>query len=153
MDILTRSLVHESLEAESKKEAIESLAGVLYSEERILSIEDFVKNVMDREAEYTTGFGDGIAIPHGKSNTILTPTLSVARLRNPVDWDAMDGKPVSLIFLLAVPEAEAGTSYLKVLATLAESLMDDDTRGTLLSLDRREDLYQYVKSLLGGSKK
>lgn len=153
MEILTRNLVHISLDAKNKKEAIESLSRVLHSEERIESIEDFVKNVLDREAEYTTGFGDGIAIPHGKSNTVLTPTISVARCKVPVDWDAMDGQPVSLIFLLAVPEAEAGTVYLKMLATLAESLMDEDTRKTLLSLERREDLYLYVKSLLGGMRK
>ena len=152
MEILTRNLVHESLDATNKKEAIARLASILYSEKRILSVDEFVRNVMEREAEYTTGFGDGIAIPHGKSSTVLTPTLSVARCKVPVDWDAMDGQPVSLIFLLAVPEADAGTVYLKMLATLAESLMDEDTRTALLGLEHHEELFQYVKSILGGHK-
>ncbi len=152
MDILTPNLVVTSLEAQDKEEAIFKLSVLLFKEHRISDVNLFVKEVMDREREFSTGFGQGIAIPHGKTNSVLYTSVVVAKLSHKLDWESMDDKPVHLIFLLAVPNVEAGTTHLKILAKLAESLMDDEVVAKLALIKEQEELYYYVVKLLGGEK-
>ena len=150
MEILTKELVVFPLEAATKEEALSLLSDALLKEKRISSKETFLEDVLKREKDFTTGFGDGFAIPHGKSKSVLSPSIAVGKCPDAVEWEALDGKPVSLIFLLAVPESQAGTTHLKILAKLAENLMDDEIREHLISLNTSEELYQYTSKILGG---
>lgn len=150
MEILTKELVVFPLEAATKEEALSLLSDALLKEKRISSKETFLEDVLKREKDFTTGFGDGFAIPHGKSKSVLSPSIAVGKCHDAVEWEALDGKPVSLIFLLAVPESQAGTTHLKILAKLAENLMDDEIREHLISLNTSEELYQYTSKILGG---
>jgi len=150
MEILTKELVVFPLEAATKEEALSLLSDALLKEKRISSKETFLEDVLKREKDFTTGFGDGFAIPHGKSKSVLSPSIAVGKCPDAVEWEALDGKPVSLIFLLAVPESQAGTTHLKILAKLAENLMDDEIREHLISLNTSEELYHYTSKILGG---
>ena len=150
MEILTKELVVFPLEATTKEEALSLLSDALLKEKRISSKETFLEDVLKREKDFSTGFGDGFAIPHGKSKSVLSPSIAVGKCHNAIEWEALDGKPVSLIFLLAVPESQAGTTHLKILAKLAENLMDDEIREHLISLNTSEELYQYTSKILGG---
>ena len=150
MEILTRELVAFPMEAQTKMEALSLLSDALWREKRISSKELFMEDVLKREKEFTTGFGGGFAIPHGKSDAVLTPSIAVGRSSHPLDWDAMDEKPVFLVFLLAVPESHAADTHLRILAKLAENLMDDQIREDLLSLESSEQLYHYTSRILGG---
>lgn len=150
MEILTKELVVFPLEAATKEEVLSLLSDALLKEKRISSKETFLEDVLKRENDFSTGFGDGFAIPHGKSKSVLFPSIAVGKCNDGIEWEALDGKPVSLIFLLAVPESQTGTMHLKILAKLAENLMDDEIRDHLISLKSSEELYQYTSKILGG---
>ena len=150
MEILTKELVVFPLEASTKEEVLSLLSDALLKEKRISSKETFLEDVLKRETDFSTGFGDGFAIPHGKSKSVLSPSIAVGKCPDAVEWEALDGKPVSLIFLLAIPESQAGTTHLKILAKLAENIMDDEIREHLISLKTSEELYQYTNKILGG---
>ena len=127
-----------------KDQMISSLAQALNNAGQVSDARAFEKAVHDREAESTTGIGMGIAIPHGKSDVVKTPSLAFAREKAGVDWDSLDGKPSQLIFMIAVPEASKGDAHLKILQRLSRKLMDDDFRKELLEAKDR----QAVKQLL-----
>ncbi len=91
----------------------------------VADVERAVQAVEQREQEGTTGFGKGIAIPHGKSAAVQAPALLFARLAKPVDWNSLDGQPVDTVFLILVPEG-AHDDHLRLLSKLARKLMHDD---------------------------
>ncbi len=99
----------------------------------------FHKAVLDREAEYSTGIGMGIAIPHGKSSGVKEASLVFARSKNGVDFDSMDGQPAHLLFMIAVPEA-ANDDHLKILGTLSRKLMHQSIREALMNATTYEDV-------------
>lgn len=148
--ILTPNLVVSSLSSKTKVEVIHELSSLFFNAGRLSNLEVFIDNVLQREEEFSTGFGNGIAIPHGKSHVVLKPSLAVAKLKLGIDWQAIDEKPVHLIFLLAVPEEASGNTHLKIMAKLAESLMDEDRVNELESIEKNDDLFRYVNKLLGG---
>jgi PTS system fructose-specific IIC component len=111
-----------------------------------LAAAEVVDAALAREAQSTTAVGHGVAIPHARSAAVDVPTLAFARLRTPVEWDAPDGAPVDLVFLIAVP-ADAGTQHLKILATLARALMTDDFRASLRDASTPEDVVGLVRGL------
>lgn len=150
MDVLVPALVMTSLDAITKEEAIKKLSSLLLKEGRITDLTLFIENVLQRENEFSTGFGEGFAIPHGKSPVVLTPSVVVAKLDQGIEWNSLDGQPVHMIFLLAIPLKDAGTTHLKIMASLAEHLMDDDILEKLGKIENSEELYHYVKTLLGG---
>jgi len=84
---------------------------------------EYEKNVLEREAQGTTGVGGGVAIPHGKSNAVLVPALAAVTLREAIDYQALDGAPVRLLFLIAAPDG-ANDLHIQVLARLAQLLME-----------------------------
>lgn len=129
---------------EDKDQMIRSLAQALNKAGQVSDARAFEKAVHDREAESTTGIGMGIAIPHGKSEVVKTPSLAFAREKAGVDWDSLDGKPSQLIFMIAVPEASKGDAHLKILQRLSRKLMDDDFRKELLEAKDRQAIKQLL---------
>lgn len=84
-----------------------------------------------REAEGTTGMMDGFAIPHAKSEAITQACIVITSLVEPVEWDAMDGKPIDFVVALFIPEEEQGTTHLKVLSQVARMLMKEEVKKQL----------------------
>lgn len=114
-----------NLEATDKFAVIHKLADKLAQKGIVINPKDFVQAVFNRESEITTGVGNGIAVPHGKSENVTSSTVIFAKLREPVDWDSIDGKPVDMVFLLAIAGADQGDGHLQTLASLAGRLMDE----------------------------
>ena len=119
---MAEDFVVTSLKATSKKQALEDLAqkaaaGTGLQEREIFDV------LLERERLGTTGVGSGIAIPHGKIDGLDKLFGCLARLEDPVDFDAIDGEPVDLIFLLLAPES-AGADHLKALARISRVLRD-----------------------------
>ncbi|WP_411168355.1 fructose-specific PTS transporter subunit EIIC [Clostridium sp. MB05] len=112
----------------NKKEVIKKLVERLYDDNIISSKEEFLQAVMEREAHSPTGLERGVAIPHGKSTTVKKAAFAVARLEKPImDWESVtDDNNVDLVFLLAIPKAEEGSTHLKLLAELSSALMYED---------------------------
>lgn len=124
-DILPPSAVFPTLKVGSKKQALQELsahaAELLKRDER-----EIFETLNQRERLGSTGVGNGIAIPHGKLAKMDRLFGMFARLDKPIDFEALDGEPVDLIFLLLAPEA-AGADHLKALARVARLLRDPET--------------------------
>lgn len=133
--IIDRSCIEVGVDAVSKAEAIKAAVDLLGISGRTDKPRDVEEAVWAREGAYSTGLGHGFAVPHCKSAAVRWPSLAVVKLGRPVDWEAMDGKPVDTVLLLAMPETEAagggGAAHLKIFATLARRLMHEGFRERL----------------------
>ena len=108
----------------SKKEALDQMVALMVKSGKINDAEGYRKQVYAREEESTTGIGEGIAIPHGKCDAVSKPGLAAMVVKSGVDFDALDGEPVNLIFLIAAPNTEDNI-HLDVLSKLSVLLMDE----------------------------
>jgi fructose-specific phosphotransferase system IIA component len=138
--LINEELIVLDLDAQSQTEVIEQLSTLLIRQDRINSKEEFIQGVQEREAEFSTGFGNGFAIPHCKSETVKTASVVIGRLTNGVDWSALDNNPVDFVIMLAIPKTEGGNTHLQILAALSGKLMDDDFRDNLLKADQSEQI-------------
>lgn len=138
-------LINMEIEAKDQKEAIEKVALLLENEDKIESKDEFIKGVLKREKEVTTGFGNGIAIPHCKINSVKEASIAIGKLKKAVDWDALDEKPVQYIVMLAIPNKEANTTHLKVLSTLATKLMENEFVNELLNADDAKKIIELLR--------
>lgn len=114
------------LDASTKEEAILQMSQVLEKNGDIKDADQFYQDVLERESLTTTGIGNNIAIPHGKSAAVINSTVIFAKNKQLLKWNSLDGKPVNIIFLMAVGEGEAGKEHLQMLAHLSGNLMNDD---------------------------
>ena len=96
----------------------------LYDAGRITDKQAFMQGILARQAQTTTGLGDGIAMPHSKNSAVKLLTVVFARSEKGVEYDAMDGQPVHLLFMIAVP-ADANNTHLEALASLSRFLLQD----------------------------
>lgn len=94
--------------------------------------EDLLRAVREREAVLSTGIGHGVAIPHGKSSAVNDLRMAAGRSAGPVDFDALDGEPVSLFFLLVGPESAAGP-HIKALSRISRLVRKDEVREKLVT--------------------
>jgi nitrogen PTS system EIIA component len=142
-DMLRREFVIEELKAGSKREALVELAGVFAKGKLKYDPEAMFHVLMERENLGSTGIGDGIAIPHGKLAELREMVVAFGRSRKGVDFDAMDGKPAHLFFLLMAPENSAG-QHLKALAKISRMLKDGAFRKKLLEAEGHDDLFRVI---------
>ncbi|MDZ4163702.1 MAG: PTS sugar transporter subunit IIA [Smithellaceae bacterium] len=142
-DMLNTSFIIEELTAQTKRDVLMELAQVFPSD-YILGDYDAVVNVLlEREKLGSTGIGDGIAIPHGKVSGLKELIVSFGRSREGIDFNAMDGRPVHLFFLLMAPENSAG-QHLKALARISRMLKDVSFRKRLMEASDREDIFSII---------
>ena len=116
-DIINKNNSIPELKAKDKKGALEELAESMARQEPSVEKDSLIKILMEREQLGTTGIGDGVAIPHGKLNTIDRPLVSFGRSRDGLDFDSMDGQPSYLFFLLVAPDNSSGV-HLQILAKI-----------------------------------
>ncbi|EPJ78972.1 MULTISPECIES: PTS IIA-like nitrogen regulatory protein PtsN [Pseudomonas] len=142
-NILTpgRSLVN--VPGGSKKGALEQIARLIGREVPDLDWQVVFDSLIAREKLGSTGFGNGIAIPHCRLKGCHSPISALLHLKAPVDFDAIDGAPVDLLFVLLVPEA-ATDAHLELLRQIASMLDRKEVRDRLRSADSNEALYQVV---------
>lgn len=138
-DLLAPGGVVANLKSKSKKQALEDLAA-LAAEITAVHERKIFDVLLERERLGTTGVGQGIAIPHGKLAELDTLHGLFARLEQPIDFEAIDERPVDLIFLLLAPES-AGADHLKALARISRLLRDDVTCEKLRGINDDEALY------------
>ncbi len=142
IDFITPDAVIPALKVNSKKQAITELAAAAakltgQNERAIADI------LMQREKLGSTGVGNGIAIPHGKLPQLNKLFGLFARLERPIDFEALDGQPVDLVFLLLAPET-AGADHLKALARVARLLRDADVAHKLRESRDADALYSVL---------
>ena len=142
-EILQREFVLEELKARNKRDALAELAGIFAKGRIKVDPDAILRILLERERLGSTGIGDGIAIPHGKIPGLDEIAVSFGRSREGIAFEAMDGKPVHLFFLLMAPENSAG-QHLKVLAKISRMLKDPAFRKNLLEAKMHEDLFRII---------
>ena len=125
----------------SREEAIRQLTMRLVALGNITDGDAFLTEVFHRESLGPTALGEGLAVPHGKSTVVKEAAFAVATLSKPLEWEGVDGpENVELIFLLAIPPAEAGSTHIQVLTELTSRLADDALRARVMAATTAEGL-------------
>ncbi|MDD7177292.1 MAG: fructose-specific PTS transporter subunit EIIC [Lachnospiraceae bacterium] len=127
----------------NKSEALDQMVALMVKSGKINDEEGYRKQVYAREEESTTGIGEGIAIPHGKCDAVSKPGLAAMVVKNGVDFDALDGEPVDLIFLIAAPNTEDNI-HLDVLSKLSVLLMDEEFTENLRNAANVDDFLAII---------
>lgn len=141
IDVLTPENTIAGAEGGSKKRVLENLSNFLAERMQGVSGDDLYQGLLARERLGSTGIGEGVAIPHCRLASCEKITGALIRLTDAVDFDAIDGEPVDLIFALIVPE-EQNDEHLQVLSSIAELLQDEKVRNALREAGTDTALYQ-----------
>ncbi len=122
------------LESSDKYEAIREIifSAPIFTEHDTLNLDDFAQRVFDRERIQSTGFGHGVAVAHGRTTQVEHPTVAVGISREGIDYEAIDGEPVHLLFIVA-NRPDQQMDYLRFLSTLVGMVRDEMFRRDLLS--------------------
>lgn len=144
---ITVDTVAVELTATDRDGAIAELVGIAARTGRVNDPAAVVACALAREATVSTGLGDGIAIPHAKTDAVSEPVVVYARSRAGIDWSSRDGKPASELFLIAVPEQAAGDAHLSILGALSRKLVNPQFRSELSAAgpDRAYELLSSVQ--------
>lgn len=145
--LINEQLISLSLDAKTKDEAIKNMADNMMKYGFVSDAGKYTDAVLAREEKGSTGVGFGIAIPHGKSEGVVKLGLGFAKLANPIDWRSLDGNPVSLFFLIAVPEENAGNEHLKILSSLSRKLIHEEFRNELQSAKTAQDIINILTAI------
>lgn len=148
-DLLAPDAVFPALKAQNKKQLLQELASRAAALTRIPERKIF-ETLIERERLGTTGVGQGIAIPHGRLSDVTNIVGLFARLEAPIDYDAVDGQPVDLVFLLLAPEG-AGADHLKALARVSRLLRNQAACEKLRAAKGAEALYAILTEPSGGA--
>jgi PTS system nitrogen regulatory IIA component len=140
-DILTPERTFADLKCASKKRTLESISHWLGDQMSEFDGKELFNALINREKLGSTGFGDGIAIPHCRLDSCTQVTGALIRLAKAVDFDAIDAQPVDLLFVLLVP-LEATNEHLQILATLAGSFGQSEFRERLRKATDAEAMYK-----------
>ena len=142
-DLLSTETIDINATATSKSDVIEKAVNLISKSGAIKDVETYKKGVYHREEESTTGIGEGIAIPHCKSDVVKKPALAAMVLHEGVDYDSLDGEKVNLLFLIAAPNSEDNV-HLEVLARLSNLLMDENFKNNLINAKTNEEFLKVI---------
>lgn len=134
-EFLSTDLINLDLKATTKEESIYELCQMLFEHDRITSVEDFVRDVYKREEEGETGIGQGVSIPHGKSDNVLKTSLAIGRTKEPIGWEGEENQPVEIIILFAVRMVDSTSVHLKLLSQIATKLGNDEVLERLKNVE------------------
>lgn len=142
-DLLKKESIDLNGVVTTKKETIEKMTLLMEKGGNVKDLEKYRAGVFAREEEGTTGIGEGIAIPHAKTDAVSGPGLAAMIIRDGVDYDSLDGEPVHMVFLIAAPNTEDNI-HLEVLSRLSMLLMDDNFRANLMKASTVEEFLGYI---------
>lgn len=143
VDLLSVKSIDINATSTSKQDVLDKLIALMDKRGNLLDITEYKKCVLSREAEGSTGIGEGIAIPHAKTSAVKAPGLAAMVVRDGVDFESLDGEPARLFFLIAAPDTEDNV-HLDVLSRLSQLLMNEDFRADLLAAKTAKEFLAVV---------
>jgi K+:H+ antiporter len=146
-DYLVRDAFALNLLGQSRWDVIEELCSRVAETVRGVKRDELLEAVREREELMGTALDGGIAIPHARMNSVSTPVIAFGRSKQGVEWDARDGHPTHLAFLILVPES-AAEIQVQILGSLARALMDDDLHDRLMAADNRAAAHRLLDQAL-----
>lgn len=144
LDFLSVEAIKMTLESKTKKDVIKELVDQLVKTGKVSDKKKMVQTLMEREELGSTGIGQGIAIPHGKSDTVSDLAAAFGISPDGIAFDSLDGEPVNIFFLLVAPEGAAG-AHLKALARISSLLKDKYFRKSLLAAKKPEEVIKIIQ--------
>ena len=145
LDILSLESTIVDLKGESKEDIIAELVNSLAGGDAITDRDQVLQAVLDREKIMSTGIGDGIAIPHGKSAAATELVAAMGTQRRGVDFDALDGEPAFVFFLLVSPANVSGP-HIKALARISRLLKNDEFKKKLIEANSAEEIIATIEA-------
>lgn len=146
-NLTSKDLILLDVTFEDRMAAIYALSKKLATAGKLTDTNEFIAAVMKREEEGPTALGEYLAVPHGKSDTVKEPVFACARVKGEMPWKGIDGdEPVSLIFLLAIPLAHAGSTHMEILTQLTCSLVEDEFREQLMKAQTPDQVLMLFSS-------
>ena len=142
-EILTASNIKVPLAATTKTDAIRELVALLTAIGDVTDPKKVLDAVLEREATRTTGIGNGLAIPHGKCQCTKHLVMAIGRAANPIDFQAIDGRPVSIIWMLASPPDKTGP-HIHALARISRLMTIDKFRAALLQAKTAQEAFDII---------
>ena len=142
-EILKPANIKIPLQAKTKTEAIGELVNVLAATGDVTDAKKVLDAVLEREATRTTGIGNGLAIPHGKCQGTKDLVMAIGRAANPIDFQAIDGRPVSIIWMLASPPDKTGP-HIHALARISRLMTIDKFRAALLQAKTAQEAFDII---------
>lgn len=143
-ELMDEELINCDLTKVDKKDVIAEIAGMLQKEKYVTNKDKFCQSIIKREEIESTAIGDGIAIPHGRSDSVTSLKVAFGKSSKGVSFDAMDKKPVNLIFMIAAPIG-ARKEYLQAVAKIARLLKSRVMKEALLSCETPKDVMKIIK--------
>lgn len=146
MEIFQEKLIFFGYVADNKKEMLFSMCKLLREKGIIDNKEAFFAKVMEREDIMSTGVGMGLAMPHGRSEAALSLSTAVFCLEKPLEYDAIDGEPVKIVMLTAVP-TDRNKDYIKSLQAISFFYQNEENRKQLLEAKNARELYKLLQGI------
>lgn len=144
--VFDKSHIHFNEDAKTQEEAFRAIAKIAYEAGFVADESVYFEGLKEREKEATTGFQDGIAIPHSKNDTCLKPGIFLVRFQNAIEWNALDEQPVHVAIALTIPQA-GGEQHLRILSKIARKLMNEEFRSSLKTNDNVDTLYDVIAEI------
>lgn len=144
--ILHAELLKVPLAGTTKREAIDELCDLICQSDAISDAENFRRTVWDREGQRSTGIGEGLAIPHGKCPGVREITMAIGIPSEPIEFDAIDGRPVRMIVLLASPASRIA-DHIQALGRISKFMADPLTREKAFAANGTDELFDLLSGL------
>lgn len=145
-DLLDKNSISLNAAPADKKETLDLAVELMAKSGKLSDVEKYREQVYAREEESTTGIGEGIAIPHGKCDAVKAPGLAAMVIKNGVEYESLDGEPVTLLFLIAAPNTKDNV-HLDVLSKLSVMLMDENFTTSLRNAKSVEEFLQIIDAV------
>ena len=142
-DLLDKNSISLNASPADKKETLDLAVELMAKSGKLSDVEKYREQVYAREEESTTGIGEGIAIPHGKCDAVKAPGLAAMVIKNGVEYESLDGEPVTLLFLIAAPNTKDNV-HLDVLSKLSVMLMDENFTTSLRNAKSVDEFLQII---------
>ena len=143
--ILQPNCVKVPVESKDKEAVITELVDLLDANGLLSDRDAVLDAVLTRERTRSTGTGSGIAIPHGKSNAVKELVMAIGIARDPIEFDSVDGKPVTILILLVSPIDHTGP-HIQALARISRIMLDEDFRKQLERASSADEVYQLLQN-------
>ncbi len=144
MELTTKNLIVLDLDSKVKEDIIKIMAQKMVEDGVAESYEEYLSSLFEREEIAATTVGYDVGLPHGKSKTIKKAAVAFARLKNPVVWNLEDNEKVKMIFMLAVPEIENGTTDINILVELSKKILDKNFRDKLSIVKEIDEVVKLI---------
>lgn len=147
--MIRKKLVFVKQDLKSREEAIAFIANAIETEGLLNDKQEFIKAVFKREKEISTSIGNGIAIPHGKTDAVNEIFISYVGIKKPFEWDENTKDKIKGIFLIGVPEKKASTLHLKAISEISKKLINDKFREALFACQEDNEAFDLLNTING----